>query len=133
MPSRESLALVSGEQRPPDGDRAGYVVSERLWNVQIGRNHFKCIRRIAGGDVKAFDWSDSPLSDTGVEEFFLPDGRLLLWRRYNGQAWSQSNPRRTDKASSFEHLAKSQTPALEIFGCRYHLWYDQIPDYSLSR
>jgi RNA polymerase sigma-70 factor (ECF subfamily) len=131
-PQAESLVVSPSEKVAPMGDRPGSEVDDRLWRVCIGRRSFECVRRVSGGGLKRCAWLDTSLGDTASEEFFLPDGRLLLWRRYNGPAWSASDPRRPAKAGSYEHLQKSNAPSIDVFGIRYHLWYDQLPDYALA-
>ena len=67
-----------------------------------------------------------------TEEYFLGDGRLVLWRRYNGEKWSERDPERDENArGTYERLAEARAPAIEVFGEQYFLWYDQIPDYAL--
>ena len=130
-PRPESLLLVPGRETPPDGEHNGNVVDARLWGVKIGRRTFECIRRVDGGGMQTASWSPEPVTDVATEEFFLPDGRLLLWRRYNGQAWSRRNPGRTKSRGAYERLEKAGTLSLEVFGHAYRLWYDQIPEYAL--
>lgn len=130
QPQPESMEIVPGSIKEPIGDQSGYIVDENLWEVKIGRRTFQCIRRITGGDKLVVEWSDKPVSGNATEEFFLTDGRLLLWRRYNGMIWG--NPRRKkDAPGTYEGLADAGVPVLELFGEKYYLWYDQIPDYAI--
>jgi len=133
QPEPESLEIVPGAIKEPSGDQSGYVVDTNLWEVRIGKRSFQCLRRTTGGDKTSVEFSDTPVSYAAPEEFFLPDGRLLLWRRYNGLGWSmQMNPRRKiDDWGTYEKLAESGAPMLELFGEKYYLWYDQIPDYAI--
>ncbi len=131
QPHPESLLLRPGQVAPPDGDWNGNVVDEGLCKVKIGRRTFECVRRVGGGGVEEFEWSDGPVPDVATEEYFLPDGRLLLWRRYNGMAWSRKNPRRAKSRGAYELLVEAGLPELEVFDQVYRLWYDQIPEYAL--
>ncbi len=126
QPEWEDLVLAPGSSISPAGGRPGFEVDSCLWTVQIGRRSFECLRRLTGGDLVQCAWPEEPVGNTATEEFFLPDGRLLLWRRYNGPSW------RSKKSGSYEALAKANTPILTSFGQKYLLWYDQIPDYALS-
>ena len=61
------------------------------------------------------------------------DGRLLLWRRYNGAWWSRANPANDGKDHrTFEALVEAGVPELAAFGESYRLFYDQLPDYAGS-
>lgn len=129
----ESLRLVPGSVKEPDADQSGRIVDGNLWEVSIGRRSFQCVRRIGGADRQPVEWSDKPLTICATEEFFLADGRLLLWRRYNGLRWSERNPgRKPDAPGTYERLAEAGVPMLDIFGERYYLWYDQIPSYAVG-
>ena len=76
-------------------------------------------------------WADGPLPWGATEELLLPDGRLLLWRRYNGAWWSRRNPAQDGKdGRTFEALADAGVPELRVFGESYRLFYDQLPDYA---
>jgi RNA polymerase sigma-70 factor (ECF subfamily) len=133
-PKSESLLIVPGSRREPCGDWNGFIVDTNLRKVKIGKRNFICLRRSMGGAKRAADWTDLPVTTVATEEFFLEDGRLLLWRRYNGLQWSENAPRMRKKSSGvYERLKEAGVPSLEIFGERYYLWYDQIPDYALSR
>ena len=133
QPQPESLEIVPGSVKEPNGDQSGYIVDTNLWEVRIGRRSFQCLRRTTGGDKTSVEWSDTPVTRCAPEEFFLADGRLLLWRRYNGLFWSERNPRRkNDAPGTYERLADAGVPMLELFGEKYYLWYDQIPDYAIS-
>jgi len=123
QPEWEDLVLVPGSSLDPADGRPGYSVDSSLWAVQIGRRSFDCMRRVTGGDLVHCAWSEEPVGNTATEEFFLPDGRLLLWRRYNGPSWQSK------RSGSYDALAN--TPILTCFGQEYRLWYDQIPDYAL--
>lgn len=130
QPQPESMEIAPGSIKEPIGDQSGYIVDENLWEVKIGRRTFQCIRRMTGGDRLVVEWSDTPVSGNATEEFFLTDGRMLLWRRYNGMIWG--NPRRKkDAPGTYEGLADAGVPMLELFGEKYYLWYDQIPDYAI--
>jgi RNA polymerase sigma-70 factor (ECF subfamily) len=130
----ESLRVVPGSSKDPEGELNGSVVDANLWEVHVGRRSFRCIRRVTGGGKEVVEWSDVPVSGVATEEFFLTDGRMLLWRRYNGLRWSARSPgRKEDAPGTYELLEEAGVPALEIFGDRYYLWYDQIPDYAVGR
>jgi len=137
QPSPESLIIEPGFKREPasrdDGlDWYGLVVDGNLYEVKIGKRLFTCVRRTGGGAKWKVKWSDSPVTCCATEEFFLEDGRLLLWRRYNGMKWSEKDPnRKSDAPGTYERLAEAGMPSLEVFGGNYYLWYDQIPDYAL--
>jgi RNA polymerase sigma-70 factor (ECF subfamily) len=131
QPISESLVLVPGAREEPNGERTGRLIDAHLWSVQIGRHRFLCLRRVTGGDVVSCDWADKPITQVATEEFVLPDGRLLLWRRYNGEYWSVKNPSMASSKGAFEKLEKAQTPILDAFGFGYRLWYDQIPSYAI--
>lgn len=127
----ESLILVPGAVKEPNGELQGNIVDTNLWEVKIGRRVFKCVRRITGGDKTPVDWSDTPISYAAPEEFFLPDGRLILWRRYNGPGWGVKPGRTKDAPGTYEGLVEAGVPELELFGVKYYLYYDQIPDYAI--
>ncbi len=132
QPREESLRVVPGSRLEPEGDLNGSQVDAHLWEVRIGRRRFRCLRRAGGGGREPVDWSDDPVTGTATEEFFLDDGRLLLWRRYNGLRYSARDPRRKEDArGTYERLAEAGVPRLDVFGEVYYLWYDQIPDYAL--
>jgi len=131
QPRPEPLALEPGSGNEPDGDRFGLLVDASLFEVKIGRRVFRCVRRIGGGARWKVDWSETPVTFCATEEFYLDDGRLLLWRRYNGLKWSEKDPhRRNDQPGTYERLAENGVPVLDVFGDVYYLWYDQIPDYA---
>ena len=132
-PEPESLRLEPGSVREPHGESPGFRVDAYLSEVRIGPRSFRCLRRVGGGGREAEDWADGPLATTATEEYFLADGRLLLWRRYNGAFWSRRNPANEGKEQrTFEALAKAGVPELTVFGESYRLFYDQLPDYAGS-
>jgi hypothetical protein len=128
-PQPQSLLLVPGTRTEPAGEQWGFTIDSCLYAVKIARRSFRCLRRIGGGQKRKFDWSDVPVTTCATEEFVLEDGRLLLWRRYNGLEWSERNPCR--KSGIYERLAEAGMPILEVCGEKYYLWYDQLPDYAL--
>lgn len=133
QPQPEPLEIVPGSIKEPNGDQDGFIVDTNLWEVRIGRNSFKCIRCERGGSKRNVEWSDVPVSWFATEEFFSSDGRMLLWRRYSGMGWSRQNPsRKKDAPGTYELLEEAGVPMLELFGEKYYLWYDQIPDYALK-
>jgi hypothetical protein len=133
QPKPESLIIVPGACRKPDSDWNGFIVDTNLCEVKIGKRLFRCLRRTRGGGKRKVDWSDTPVTVSATEEFFLKDGRLLLWRRYNGLWWSEKHAKVKKKYAkgTYESLAKAGMAMLEIFGEKYYLWYDQIPDYAI--
>ncbi len=132
QPRPEPLEIVPGWVKEPSGDHSGCIVDTNLWEVRIGKRRFRCLRRVMGGDKRRVEWSGTPVSYAASEEFFLADGLLLLWRRYNGSAWSMLKPgRKRDAPGTYERLADAGVPMLELFGEKYYLWYDQIPDYAI--
>lgn len=131
-PQPEALALTPGCVTEPVDGWSGLIVDKSMWEVTIGERRFECIRRCGGGKWHV-EWCEEPVTVCGTEEFFLPDGRLLLWRRYNGMKWSARNPKRNDDdPGTYEMLAEVGVPSLEVFGCTYYLWYDQIPSYAIE-
>jgi len=133
LPRPASLHLVPGRVEQPEGEHNGCLVDEALHEVRIGRRRFRCVRRASGGGRRELDWAEEPATAMGVEEYFLEDGRLLLWRRYNGMTYSERNPRRDRNARGvYERLSEAGAPTLVVFGERYYLWYDQIPDYAIA-
>jgi|GEM_PF-494977 len=133
QPEPASFLIVPGSREEPDGDHGGFIVDSTLYRVKIGRRAFTCVRCTGGGALWQVEWSDSPVTFCATEEFFLEDGRLLLWRRYNGLKWSEQNPGRDrDAPGTYERLAEAGMPSLDIFGHTYYLWYDQIPDYAIA-
>lgn len=131
-PEPECLLLTPGRVREPDGERNGASVDAVLWRVRIGRRSHLALRRVCGGGREAMPWSEQSETTEATEEFIVRDGRLLLWRRYNGTRWSERNPSRAGKTNgTYERLAEAGTPLLEAFGCRYHLWYVQVPEYGV--
>lgn len=132
QPQTQSMYIIPGYIKEPDGDIDGFTVDTMLWKVHIGKKTFKCIRRLGGGGRQPVEWSDIPVTRCATEEFFLMDGRLLLWRRYNGFQWSERQPgKNNDAPGTYECLADAGAPMLELFGEKYYLWYDQIPDYAI--
>jgi RNA polymerase sigma-70 factor (ECF subfamily) len=125
-PRPETLRLVPGKETVP-----GPVVDRHLWSVKIGRRTQRCVRRVFGSEAREVDWSETPVTDAATEEFLLPDGRLLLFRRYNGTEWTAANPARSShEAGWFENLAG--LPEIEVFGHTFRLWYDQVPAFALA-
>ena len=132
QPRPENLRIVPGSRTEPSGDWGGFVVDADLWQVQIDDQTFACVRRLGGGALWDVDWSEAPVTFCATEQYFLEDGRMLLWRRYNGLRWSEQNPGRAkDAPSTYERLAEAGVPSIEVFGETYYLYYDQIPDYAL--
>jgi len=120
-------------QEPAEGDKFlrrvdGFIVDANLHEVKIGKRSFRCVKRTTAGDRVDVDWSDSPVTYCATEEYFLEDGRLLLWRRYNGEFWSKRDP---NAGGNTRALAEAGVPGIEAFGEKYYLWYDQVPDYAL--
>jgi RNA polymerase sigma-70 factor (ECF subfamily) len=132
-PKPESLVITPGSRKEPDGDWNGFIVDTNLYEVRIGKCLFRCLRRTRGGGKRKVDWSDTPVTVSATEEFFLKDGRLLLWRRYNGLWWSEKHTgvKKKYAKGTYESLAKAGVAMLEIFDEKYYLWYDQIPDYAI--
>lgn len=132
-PQPQSMEVVPGSSKEPSGDQNGYIVDSNLWEVRIGRRSFRCLRRTTGGGKHVVEWSDEPVTGDAIEEFFLTDGRLFLWRRYNGLQWSTRKPgRKKVDPGTYELLADAGVPVLEVFGEKYYLWYDQIPNYGIG-
>jgi RNA polymerase sigma-70 factor (ECF subfamily) len=131
-PKPESLRVVPGSCVEPDGDWNGRIVDTNLYEVKVGRRSFRCVRRASGGGKIKVNWSRKPVTGCATEEFFLTDGRLLLWRRYNGLQWSKKDTRRAKLGGVYERLAQVGTPMLKIFGEKYYLWYNQIPHYAIQ-
>ncbi len=133
QPKPALLILQPGTVVEPTGDWHGHIIDENLWAVSVGKRTFECVRRCGGGERVEVTWADDPVTQCATEEFFLPDGRLLLWRRYNGMKWSAQDPKREpDKAGTYEMLRDAGVPRLDVFGEVYYLWYDQVPDYALG-
>jgi RNA polymerase sigma-70 factor, ECF subfamily len=123
-PRTENLRLTPGTNR-----ETGVVVDDRLWSVKIGRRKHRCVRRLFGGSPRRVDWTEDEVTDCALEEFLLTDGRLLLFRRYNGTEWTARNPGRASQESGWiETLAAAGMPEMAVFGHRYRLWYDQVPN-----
>ena len=123
-PIQESLRIIPGEHHG-----SGLLVDDQLWSVKIGRRTHRCVRRCRAAPHRRVDWSDAEVTDCALEEFLLLDGRLLLFRRYNGTAWTAANPARAaHECGWIETLAAAGTPELEVFGQCYRLWYDQLPE-----
>jgi len=137
QPEPQALRLQPGDTLDPpeptgDFGAEGFCVDESLWRLKIGRRSFHCLRRVGVTTHHRVPWSDSLVTDTATESFYLGDGRCVLFRRYNGMRWSAQNPARaSDKPGTYEALAEAGVPSLDAFGQTYWLWYDQIPDYAL--
>jgi RNA polymerase sigma-70 factor (ECF subfamily) len=127
-PRTVSLRLVPGTATEPS-----LRIDENLWSVKIGRRTHRCLRMLTGGPARTVDWSEVPVTGVALEEFLLPDGRLILFRRYNGTEWTAANPDRSAHPSGWiETLAAAGLPEIELFGHHYRLWYDQVPEFALA-
>ena len=134
LPRPEPRLLTPGEECEPEGEHRGFQVGRKLYSAQIGKKGFLCLKRTSGGEQTTVSWSEKPVTTVATEEYFLEDGRLLLWRRYNGLKWSKRDPKRKEKQSgTYELLQGAKVPEIQVFGNRYYLWYDQVPDCALSR
>ncbi|MFV1958744.1 MAG: RNA polymerase sigma factor [Planctomycetota bacterium] len=132
-PREESLRLVPGACHEPSESGRGCLVDPNPWAVRIGRRTHRCIRRPTAAATRRGAWAEAEVTDWALEEFLDEAGRLLLFRRYNGTAWTAVDPRRKGhEAGWIETLAAAGTPQIEVFGHAYRLWYDQIAEAALT-
>ncbi len=99
-----------------------------LWQVRIGRRSYHCLRTLTLGHY-AGRRTGTGAAQLGHKYRMLADcyinmqGRTVLFRRYNGPAWSKDG----SKPSSVAALRRKGCPALYYNGVELRLWYDCVP------